>query len=721
MRHTLSTIFGAGFTAIVCWAFGSLAFHALRIRLARLEQDLLAAVVGAAILSAILFWMSVAQLVYTPVLLGVGVFAVAAGWWYRRRDSAPRLPELAPGWRILFLLPFLFYAAVYLANSMAPEISPDGSTYHLGLVYRYYRMHGFDRNYVTFFSSLSQGMEMLYVYAFSFGRQSAAATLHLLSLMALAGLLLCFGRRAGRPAVGVMASLLVYLSPVVGIDAVSAYNDVGLAAAGFAVFGLLEIWREEQSDSLLIPIGLAAGFCFAIKYTGGVALVYAATVVLWERRPRALWLLCLTAGLVAVPWVARDWLWFGNPVSPLFNRYFPNPHFHIATEESLRNYFRTYDLKTFRPLFYMLTTSGELGGQLGPLFLGAPLALAAAWTRFGRHALLACLIFLLPYPSNLGARFLIPALPFAALAIAEGIKVLLGRLTRRSLFAPVAVIVTAAAVLAWPRVINTYRAAAGGWQIAHVPWQAALGIVPADEWQLKYSPVWVVARMLDTFVPDGQKVWSSSPVGEAYARTDVRVSWQSAEAEVVEDILYTATRNTFRWRYDFPARPFRQIRLRQTGAAGGLWSIAELHFYDGGREVRPRLLRASPNPWDGELANDGNPVTRWRTWESMRPGQYMEATFAGIVSLDRVEADMPADPFENQTRIDGVEAKPQITENPADPNARMQAIQAIRARGFGWLLINDDHFSAADILANPERWGLHLVADRGAARLYQIR
>ena len=63
--------------------------------------------------------------------------------------------------------------------------------------------------------------------------------------------------------------MLVFLSPVAGIDGVSAYNDVALAATAFAMFYLLEIWREEngfaEKDRLLIPIGLLAGFCFAIS------------------------------------------------------------------------------------------------------------------------------------------------------------------------------------------------------------------------------------------------------------------------------------------------------------------------------------------------------------------------------------------------------------------------------------------------------------------------
>jgi 4-amino-4-deoxy-L-arabinose transferase-like glycosyltransferase len=115
-------------------------------------------------------------------------------------------------------------------------------------------------------------MEMLFLFAFAFGRQSAAAVFHLTSLFALAAMMTSYGRRMGEAKAGVCGALLVFVSPVMGTDAASAYNDVALACAGFAVFYLLEIWREQEDNRLLIPAGLSAGFCFAIKYTGGVAL-----------------------------------------------------------------------------------------------------------------------------------------------------------------------------------------------------------------------------------------------------------------------------------------------------------------------------------------------------------------------------------------------------------------------------------------------------------------
>src|SRR6185437_3336203 len=267
---------------------------------------------------------------------------------------------------------------------------------------------------------------------------------------------LSYGKRIGHPIAGACAGMIVYLSPLAGIDGVSAYNDIALAATGFALFYLLEIWRENKQAALLIPIGLVAGFCFAIKYTGFVAALYAICIVAWHLRSdkdkRSLISLATVAGLatlMAAPWLLKNWIWLGNPVSPFMNRFFPNPFTHISFEDDYRHYFQTYNLPSLKPLFWMLTVKGQLGGQIGPIFLLTPLALLALRKPEGRRILLAGLFFLLPYPQNLGARFLIPCLPYAALGIAIALE-----------FSPAVqtAAIVLAAFLAWPQFLATYAA-----------------------------------------------------------------------------------------------------------------------------------------------------------------------------------------------------------------------------------------------------------------------
>ena len=713
---------------------GSVLFARLRISLRRVEQPLLAGITGAAVLSLLVFLLCAANLARIPVFLVLGLGAVYLGWKSMSRRTATTQAGHARAtlplvWKCVCGIPFIFYALFYLSNSIAPENSPDGQAYHLGLVYRYFRQHGFERLTTNMYANLSQGMEMLFLFAFSFGRHAAAATLHCCFLFALPLLMASYGRRIGRPIAGACAGMMFYLSPVAGVDGVSAYNDVALAAASFATFYLVEIWRDRKEQTLLVPLGLVAGFCFAIKYTGFVAGLYALAAVLWsmitrrESRKRILVALVTVMGLAALmaaPWLIKNWVWLGNPVSPFLNRMFPNPYMHVTFEDEYRRYFRSYDLPSFKPLFWMVTVTGQLGGQLGPVFLLAPLAILSLRKPEGRRIFVTGLFFLLPYPQNLGARFLIPVLPFVAMGIALAFEF------SRSLQAA---LVISAALLAWPRNIYKYAAPAGNWQIAHMPWKAALAIIPQDAYLLEHSGGWVTARMLDQFVPAGKRVWSTSPVAEAYSSTDVLVNYYSAEGELIQDILTTPVNEgyqpTWNFRYTFAKQTMTQVRLTQrAGTQHDAWSIGEMKFFLGDREVRPGpqwKFNASAFPWDIGLAFDSNPVTRWRSWEPAHPGMTVDVDFGAPVTLDRIELHFSHDQPNVDVIIERVGARLEKLEDSPFPDLRRMATATVKIRGIDYLLVAGDHSLSADIHGDPGRWGLKKLADRGDAWLFQIQ
>ena len=717
MRHLLSVLFGASFTIATAWALGRLLFAKLHIALPKAEAHLLPTFVGAALLSATVFLLCAIGLARTEVFLPLGMLAIALAY----RTDLPTLvtpitaiPKLL---KTLFWTIFVFYAAIYLSNSLAPEISPDGVAYHLGLVARYFRQHGFQKLTTNMYGNLSQGTEMLFLYAFSLGRHAAAATVHCSFLLAAPLLFRAYGQRIGRPIAGLLAGMLVYLSPLAGIDAISAYNDVALAITAFALFYLLEVWRERESPNMLLPIGLLAGFCFAIKYTGFVAFLYAATVVLSKRRIKPLLPISAAAAVLALPWLIKNWIYVGNPFSPFLNRYFPNPYIHLSFEQNYTAYFRTYDLHSFLPIPWTVTVGGELGGQLGPLFLLTPLILLQLRGRPGRHAALALIFFLLPYPNNIGARFLLPAIPFAALGIALAVE-------------PVALPVLAiASILAWPRIIDAYRTPAGGWQIHSVPWREALHLRDSDKFLFDRIPHILIAREIDEKVPANSRVWSTSEIAAAYCKRDVLVNYESAEGELVEDILTVAThadlQPTWNLRMTFPSRPVRHLRIEQTALSpSDTWSIGELRFWNNDREIEPARawrVTANPNPWDAPLAIDRNPATRWRSWESIHPGMTFDIEFNIPIDLDRVEAHSAHDQWKVELKIPAIPEARIEKWNDADlSDQRHNALQALLARNIGYLLIEYNHPLAKDIYPDPGRWGLKLLADRNRTRLYQI-
>ena len=386
MLEAVRVLFGAVLTVAVYTGLGKLLLGGLRLRFRRAEEFIFSFVTGSACLSLIVFGLASLHLVRRSVLLLLGVAVLAAAVVRGAlRPAGEPLPALPRYWKLLFGTLFGLFAYLYFFTAMAPEVSPDGASYHLGLVSRYLQARGFYHITTNMYAYLSQGTEMLFLYAFAFGRHSAAALVHFAFLAALPFAMLAYARRFGFPVAGMAAALFVFLSPVVGFDGSSAYVDVAVTCVLFVTFYLLQIWDQERSPALLIPIGLLAGFAYAMKYTAFLAVPYALLFIGWklfrkrQKMLRPLAVVAACALLMILPWVAKNWIWLGNPVAPFFNRYFPNPYVHITFEQEYRAQLAHWNGVTdYREIPLEATMGGaKLQGVLGPVFLLAPLALLA--------------------------------------------------------------------------------------------------------------------------------------------------------------------------------------------------------------------------------------------------------------------------------------------------------------------------------------------------------
>jgi hypothetical protein len=554
----LAILFGAAFTAAVCFSCGTLILE-------RGADPGLRFVTGAALVSTTIFALCAAGLAWPAVFLVLGAAAILAG---RRRGKRPRLFD--SGWWWLAFLPFL---VLYLANAMAPEISYDGSRYHLGLVGRYLREHGFHPITDNFYAGLSQGVEMLYLFAYAFGRHSAAATVHFIFLLALAAQMISWARRIGAPVAGACAAFLVFASPIVGVDGTSAYIDVAVAAIAFTVFHLLEHLDRRPPARLLVAIGLSAGFAYAAKYTAAVAIPYALAVVAWRtRRWRPVLLVGGCAALIAAPWMLKDWFWYRNPFSPFFNRFFPNPYVSISFERDYLHNMQHYNVGSRWDLPLQLTVHGSLSGLFGPVFLLSPLALLALRQPAGRRLLLAGAVFAGTWFFNISARFLIPALPFIALAMC----LLLNSRPRIAV-----ALVAVHAVLSWPDVVKRY-ARFDAWHLSKVTYREALRIKPEEGFLVSNLPLYGAARLIERATPPNAIVFAQTPMPEAYTSRHVRIGFQ-AEPNIQERTILW---ESFDGPPDVRLRAARQLKQR---------GIDYLLAIDG--EYGAELLRARPQDW----------------------------------------------------------------------------------------------------------------------------
>jgi len=736
IRPLASLLFGAIFTLASAWALGAIILRRLAVSLDVWEHRLFAFLTGAASLSMVVFLICAVKLAHRGVFLALGAALIGYALYTGEHRGEAKLPPLALPARIVFITIFGGFALFYLTHAMAPEMSPDGMAYHLTEVARYARAHGFVVITTDMFENFSQGVEMLFLVAFEFGRHSAAALVHFGFWIVLALLLVSYGRRIGRPLAGVAAALFTALAPVVALDGSVAYVDVALAAVLFGLFYLLQIWDDTGDCGFLIPIGMLAGFAYAIKYTAGLAVPYALGYIAWRswrlRRPalkNVLTVLGLAAAMIA-PWMIKNWIEVANPVSPFANRLFPNPYVHIWQEESWRHYLAHYELTGYGELPLQLTVFGDhVSGFFGPLYLLAPLALLALRFPPGRRLLFAAALFGVTYFGNVGARFLIPVAPFLAMALV---------LAFADIPFLLLTLIAVHTIASLPNVYQAYTRPNGNWMLAKVSPQAALRLIPEDKYLSAESAEYNVDRMIDQLVPPGERVFSFYAPGTSYTSREVLVSYLGAENELLADTLWTPLFNDFpptrRLSFRFAPRPLRHLRVIQTeDAPSQQWAVSELRVFSAGDREIPRApgwsLTANPNPWDVQRAFDNSPATRWRSWQGASPGMYIDIGFPQPENPAEVVVESSGDTYKTKIRLEGQTPDGQwvrLSDNPEETAERVHyslrraATYELKARGVRFLLIDDSDLRAHDFRAYSQLWGIEKIGEAGSRKLYYI-
>ena len=728
-------LLGAALCVASALGLGIALIDVLRLEFRKGEKAVLAFIVGSAVLSDIVFVLAAAGWARKGVFIILSALVLVACFFAHRR-SLPSLPAkpIPRVWMIVSVLIVAAFSWFYISNALAPETSSDGIHYHLGLVAQYARVHGFEPNTTNLYASLPQGLEMLFLVAFSVGKHSSAALVHCAFLFALALAMLRYSQRYGMPIAGVCGALLIFAAPVVGIDAASAYNDVAAACVVFGTFYVLQVWMDELSFRLAALAGLCAGFAYAIKYSAGLAVIYGLGLICfrlrhqWRSMARSCAVFLLFACTSVAPWVLKNLVYVGNPVAPLFNRVFPNPYVTPDFEDILRAGLRHWNQLQLTGMPLEVTVRGyRPTGLFGWVYLLAPVGLLALWRKQGRHLMLAAIVFTSPVLFNKGSRFLIPAAPFFSLAM--GIV-----LARLPLLA--GTVVLAHAVTSFPPVLSKY-CHPWAWRLTSAPWSAALRITPEERYIIARISEYPVSKMLEARVPPGARVYSFDPIAQSYCARDVVACWWGAENIRLRDTLQLPLTNEYRpmlrLTFRFSARPLYGIRVVQTAAGTDIWKISELRLMHLGIELPEGVTwhaTANPSPWNADLAVDRRPITYWRANQVLFPGMFYEVTFGGSrQTIDSVVLDCPNNEGHIRLRLDG-EAEPgrwDIIQKSSESanlsptfDLRRSATGELKRCGVPYILISPGSYIERDVRSDPGAWGLAPVDNVAGWYLYRI-
>ncbi len=715
-----SILFGALFTALTAYGLGVLILRGTP------APPEIALGLGAVLESALVFFLLCAHQGHRAAFLLLGAVAVISLRRVQRRSLAESVIQPLRTGRIAASLIFGAYGIWYLVNALAPETQSDGITYHLGLPYEYVRLHGFPHR-VTFYDMVPQGMEMLYTVAFAFGRHSAAKLVEFAFLLASVPLIFRIGRRLGLNDNAALVTAVAYFcAPIVGMSGSSSYTDAAGVFFALASFYLLLVWRDLEDPRYLLPAGMLAGFCYAVKLSGSSAVLAAVCFVLAQRRARAAMWVALGAALVMTPWLTRDALIAHNPVAPILNGLFPNPYFHLDTEKQLAAYLGTFAGTPLWRIPWELALGYRFAGAFGPFLLALPVGLIALRRQAGRWVWGAATILAVPWWFDSSARFLMPAIACAAFAVAMA-------LPRPLAWAAI----TVQGLLCWPQLMNLHDHHSL-YRLDQFPLAAALRTVPEGNYLERHLEDFSVASMLERRTALGDMTLSLMPVAKAYLDRDVRVWWQSAESDRLAEAMRSAAFNSegslVVWTAAWPATSLQALRFVAPAAKAGEFDVADVWLYSGKQWIAatPRwTLHAWPNAQEAPLALDGNLLTRWQSRQSVSGGMRLEIDFDRPLQISRAvlfsHAYRPGifevfGECDDHTwrRMGGAVATPRAPEH-----LRLEAGLALRAAGYRYILAPTGGGGFAPIgnalFAEAPLWGVQIADHAGRYYLFRVK
>jgi len=342
-----------------------------------------------------------------------------------------------------------------------PDFGWDALTYHLAFPERYLFENGISMTPFSHLSGYIAGTEMLYTLALFLDGPSLAVLIHfefgVLTLVALWQLGSVASRRAA-----ILAPLFLIADPLFQLELGWAYSDLSLgfystlAAIAFCRFiqerdGLDSNDRPRENGRNLVYAGIACGMCCATRYLG-VSVVIALCAVAWlpprhtrvRENLRACFALAGLSALVMSPWMLRNAVFTGNPITPLLQSafYAPGDEYIPAivmrqSAEFLRHIGMGRDVWSLLALPWNLTMRTEPGvyensfgfeiSALHLVGLVAVLGLALSGRRLRTIPLLVPLLeaagvfVLIWFFAFQEARFLLPVFPLIAYAGAVAI------------------------------------------------------------------------------------------------------------------------------------------------------------------------------------------------------------------------------------------------------------------------------------------------------------
>lgn len=383
-------------------------------------------VLGAWHRGAILTVLAVAAVVAAGELRGVKWHAHAERWTRRLRRASPTT--------LAFAGLIAATAAMNFIGTLAPVSFEDALACHFAVPKLWLQQGRLQEVPWVWESYQPFGVQMLYLLGMAVWNDRFAALFHWLFGVLTAAGVVSLAKRHAPGANPWLAAAIVYVSGFMAWESTSGFVDLGLVFYTLlTAHAALNALQNKAGTPWLRVAGVCAGLAASIKYAGlevaalWLMIVLAGLATAGRRKEIPSALAAWTAGLlVAAPWYVKNAAQTGDPLYPVLLGFRSHALGAIATKFAhLHGYGMSLLDLALVPL--RLTLQGDAFGRsqlLGPLyvaFLPASALMLCRRTALRWLGLFIALYGLCWFFTAQQVRYLLPAVPLAAVVCASAI------------------------------------------------------------------------------------------------------------------------------------------------------------------------------------------------------------------------------------------------------------------------------------------------------------
>jgi len=414
----------------------------------KLEQWSLGGASGLGMLAMGVMALGAARLWYAGVFWGIGALLTFVFIFFGRTrewETAAKTSETRASWHSVWMIVLFLFFFLFIFDECTPEIFYDALYYHIAVPNLYEIAHRLYSLPTLLFSNFVLTIQLIYGAALTLGSEITAKFMHGGMAVMMAFGFIAFEKRFLSRGAGLLAAVLFFAMPLVGMNVGSTGNDIGCSFFQLVAAYVLLRALSNGDRRWWAAAGAFTGLSAGCKYPGLPYIPIAGLVILWHLKgdqkknwgetARAMLLFGLPAMALILPMLIRNVVFHGNPLYPFGGTQwgYPkiDPHYwsifiHDANTRILRNEFQSPEALFHYLLhpWFITMNGGSNGDFVGPvLLLLLPLVflLRAPTPAYRLLRRYVALLWLLWMVSTTTPRYGLPAMALLALLLAEGL------------------------------------------------------------------------------------------------------------------------------------------------------------------------------------------------------------------------------------------------------------------------------------------------------------